>query len=131
MATGIPYEKALKLVTGTHTYAHDKGMYDTERCLELVGLIRKRVPVKAVKGAYKLVDVDFKSYRKPREISEEYFRDMLWGRRALLSVPSLNYEGGFHMIYWHYDKVYDPSTKKVYTSFDQLRPREIIVFMEK
>lgn len=33
---------------------------------------------------------------------------MLWQRRAVLSVNSLNNNGGSHAVYWDGEKVYDP-----------------------
>lgn len=40
---------------------------------------------------------------------------MLRGTPATLSVPSLNYKGKFHAVYWDGKKLHDPSTKKTYT----------------
>ena len=33
---------------------------------------------------------------------------LLWGRRALLSVRSLNNDGGYHMVYFDGEKLHDP-----------------------
>jgi hypothetical protein len=45
---------------------------------------------------------------------------MLWKRRALIQVPSLNVEGAWHVVYWDGTEVFDPSTKQVYRWLDQL-----------
>lgn len=43
-------------------------------------------------------------------IDDGHVSIMLWKRRALLSVNSLNNNGGHHAVYWDGDKVYDPHT---------------------
>lgn len=63
-------------------------------------------------------------------LDPKFFRDFAWGRRALLSVPSLNYPDGWHMIYWDGVTVFDPSTLKTYERWDQLRPEEMVLFRE-
>lgn len=40
--------------------------------------------------------------------SERIASALLWRRRALLSVDSLNNHGGSHMIYWDGQKIWDP-----------------------
>lgn len=40
--------------------------------------------------------------------------DLLWGRRALLSVRSLNRDGGGHMVYWDGERLWDPSYERTY-----------------
>jgi len=41
-------------------------------------------------------------------------RSALWGRRAILSVPSLNGFKGHHDVYWDGHRVWDPSPKLGY-----------------
>lgn len=41
-------------------------------------------------------------------------RNALWGRRAILSVPSLNGFTGHHDVYWDGSRVWDPSPKERY-----------------
>lgn len=38
-------------------------------------------------------------------------RSLLWGRRALLTIDSLNIDGGMHMVYWDGEKLWDPHFK--------------------
>ena len=45
---------------------------------------------------------------------------MLWGRRALLQVKSLNFEGESHMVYWDGHTLHDPSNKRQYSSLAQV-----------
>ena len=35
-------------------------------------------------------------------------QNLLWRRRALLSVASLNNRGGSHMVYWDGERIWDP-----------------------
>lgn len=41
-------------------------------------------------------------------------RNLLKGRRAILQVPSLNYENGMHIILWDGVTLHDPSPKQKY-----------------
>lgn len=63
-------------------------------------------------------------------LSTGFFRHLTWGRRAILAVPSLNNEGGFHSVYWNGSQVFDPSRYRTYASWEQLMPDEIILFAE-
>jgi hypothetical protein len=40
--------------------------------------------------------------------TNRHVKAMLWKRRALLSVESLNTDGGSHMVYWDGTRVFDP-----------------------
>lgn len=130
MLTGIPYKKVYQILEKDGSYVEGKGMQDTESALLALGLRREYKRHPRVRKAFVETYADFKHMWKPWEISPQYYRQQLWGRRALLSVPSLNNPGGSHMIYWHYDRIYDPSPKKTYTKFDDLEPTHIYVFME-
>lgn len=55
---------------------------------------------------------------------------LLWGRRAILSVPSLNYQHGSHAIAWDGRTVYDPSKLQVYQWLEHVQPTSVIVFNE-
>src|SRR5262249_28678854 len=63
-------------------------------------------------------------------IAPAYFLKFTWGRRALVTVPSLNNEGGHHMVLWSGREVFDPSTRKRYERWQDLRPSEIVLFRE-
>ena len=41
-------------------------------------------------------------------------RQLLKGRRAILQVPSLNYENGMHIVLWDGETLHDPSPKQKY-----------------
>lgn len=52
---------------------------------------------------------------------------LLWRRRALLSVHSLNNEGN-HMVYWDGQELFDPSTQLTYKLLRSLHIVRIVVF---
>lgn len=47
-------------------------------------------------------------------MEQGYVHSLLWGRRALLSVHSLNIPGGYHMVYWDGQNLWDPSRQRTY-----------------
>lgn len=55
---------------------------------------------------------------------------LLWRRRAMLSVYSLNIEGGLHHVYWDGYELFDPSTKKTYTYLSSLHITDVIIFLD-
>lgn len=57
-------------------------------------------------------------------------RSLLWGRRALIQVPSLNYEGSEHFIFWNGKEILDPSTKQTYKFLQNIYPTYITIFEE-
>lgn len=73
--------------------------------------------------------VDFRIlHRGP--LAPDYFLHFSWGRRAILAVPSLNIDGGFHSVFWSGSELFDPCTRKTYERWDDLRPEEIILIAE-
>lgn len=63
-------------------------------------------------------------------LAPDYFLHFSWGRRAIMAVPSLNIEGGFHSVYWNGSELLDPCLAETYSEWKQLRPEEIILFSE-
>lgn len=57
-------------------------------------------------------------------------RQMLWKRKAMLQVDSLNYESGQHMVYWDGNELHDPSNKLSYTWLTHLHPVYVWIFEE-
>jgi hypothetical protein len=47
---------------------------------------------------------------------------LLWGRRAMIQVASLNHERASHYVYWDGVHVFDPSCKQRYSWLSQLSP---------
>lgn len=112
MVSGATYEEAI--VAAGDDYDPEKGMWSVQAALCRLGRHRD----------------DFREIRRGFEISPEYFREIAWGRRAFLSVPSLNIENGWHHIYYDGMNIYDPSPKLKYTSWDQLKPVDLVIFRE-
>jgi hypothetical protein len=65
----------------------------------------------------------YMGHAAPHEI-----RDLLWKRKAMIQVDSLNYEKGMHMIYWDGKEIHDPSNKQVYKWMSHVRPVYVWVF---
>jgi len=117
MLTGRPYEEVLEAAGDDFVPAGDRsGMWSVHGALKKLGF----------------GEDDFIELRKGYEISPEYFLGIAWGRRALLSVPSLNKENGWHHVYCDgtSETIFDPSTRKQYTHWDQLKPQTIVIFRE-
>lgn len=77
-----------------------------ERAFELAGLEAKRDYISVYCGM------------APTDI----VRKMIWGRRALVQVPSLNHERSSHYVYWDGERVFDPSTKQRYQWLSSMAP---------
>lgn len=112
MITGRRYNDVLKTVGDE--YEPGKGLRSVQISLERLGF----------------GDDDFFRHIRPFLLSPEYFRRLAWGRKALLTVPSLNIKDGWHMVYYDGKKLHDPSTKKTYKRFEDLKPEQIVVFQE-
>lgn len=120
MLTGVPYETVVERVGDA--FDPERGMRYEQRALERLGFSSKYengVPVG-----------DFVHMHRMWAFAPEFFRSYMFGRRALVTVPSLNFEGKWHMVYWSHGKVHDPSVGKTYERLDQLLPQEIILFKE-
>jgi hypothetical protein len=120
MALELPYDQIISLAG--KDFDPEKGMWSVQGVLERAGLSH------AYENGHPVGD--FVQRHRGYEISAAYFRDLAWGRRALLSVPSLNF-GGHHMVFFDGRKVWDPSPLKTYTDFSQLLPDELVLFRER
>lgn len=60
----------------------------------------------------------------------QLIRNLIRGRRAMIQVPSLNYEGSEHFIYWDGKLIHDPSNKQVYLFMQNVFPSYITIFDE-
>jgi hypothetical protein len=63
-------------------------------------------------------------------LSPQLFLRMAWGRRAILSVPSLNQPDTWHMVYSDGRELFDPSTRRTHARFADMEPRELVLFRE-
>lgn len=57
-------------------------------------------------------------------------RQLIWGRRALIQVPSLNYNNCEHFIYWNGYEIFDPSNKQTYKYLQNVFPTYVVLFDE-
>lgn len=101
-------------------YTPDVGVRPEYEALKRLGFVEE-MDLPKIEG-------DFKCYHCPYPISAIFFRQLLWGRKCLLSVPSLNIEGQWHMVYYDGRTVFDPSPKKTYEKFEELKPRMATIF---
>lgn len=120
MATGRTYED---VITAAGDNYSDKGVRREGEIIKALGFEQKYNGTREPTG-------DFLGLHRPWGIGPEFYRRMIWGRRALVSVPSLNNEGGYHMIFWDGSNVLDPSLKKTYRTIEELNPTEIVLFRE-
>jgi len=78
-------------------------------------------------------DVDYveRTY-SPHWGSMAYTKNLLWGRRALVTVRSKNIADGMHMLYWDGEKVWDPrqADKKRYEDWAEVEPLNFTLFRE-
>lgn len=58
-------------------------------------------------------------------------KTLLEGRRAMLSVHSLNNDGGYHMVYWDGKQILDPSTQRTYLHLWSVVLISVIIFYEE
>lgn len=114
MATGFSYEVVHYAGVLSGGFDPDKGCRSEQAVLEKLGVSPDT----------------FKCYYREWCISPEFYREMTWGRRAIMAVPSLNKEGGFHSVYWTGRELLDPCTQKTYTEWGQLLPAELVLFVE-
>ena len=115
MATGRPYEE----------------LFDEEFCQKIEankGCNHDEIDEAFGKAGWKR-DEDFVS-RYMGHIQSNEVRDLLWKRKAMIQVNSLNYEKGMHMIFWDGEEFKDPSNKQVYRWWSHVRPYYVIIFKE-
>ncbi len=114
MATGVDYsvfpQELIDAITAKRTCSGE----NLDKAYECAGIKR---------------DVDFiTSYTDG--LSSHVVEAMIWQRRAILQLPSLNLEGGMHLVYWDGQNIQDPSNKQVYRWIKNLRPVYVWLFRE-
>lgn len=124
MATGRDYDEVLAAGMKSGAFSEDQGCRSLAEVLQELGYdysFSNGHPVG-----------DFVSRYRAFETSPEFFRAFSWGRRAIMTVPSLNITDGDHSVYWDGREVFDPnpSERLRYVSLDQLLPSELILFRE-
>lgn len=104
MATGLDYDYVLNMGILTRNYTEGNGTH-TASLVSSLGISYKSI------------------YDHSRRTSNSFWEEVLWGRRALLTVKSINNEGGTHIVYWRYNEVLDPQNgnedKNFFTSISK------------
>lgn len=102
MMLGLSYETVGAAIPGYHAEIErtgtSKGINDdqVQSFLKRCG-VRSRVLRAMVLGG------------RSRQINSDRFKPMLWGRQAIIDLPSLNLPGGFHSAYFDGRDLHDPS----------------------
>lgn len=122
MALNEDYQKVYDLGISTGSYEVDRGTHSVHEIIKELGLEYKYENGESVG--------DFITTHKSYPIEPAFYRNMAWGRRAILSVPSLNIENGVHAVYYDGHEIFDPSPKLTYTKFSDLKPSHIVLFRE-
>jgi hypothetical protein len=114
MALDRSYEDVMAAAVASDAWSPEKGCRAEYRIFETLGLEQM---------------IDFRVMHR-MVLAPEFFRHFSWGRRAILAVPSLNFEDSFHSVFWNGTVLFDPSPKRTYTRWSELRPDEIILIAE-
>jgi hypothetical protein len=97
----------------------------------LAALDFDRVRVGARTGDPTTADGDyFVLFMMPEYATTGFLRNILWGRRALVQVPSKNYPGEQHIIYWDGRELHDPSNMRQW-EWSQVEPIYLWIFDER
>ncbi len=131
MFTGLPYETVFEAAHHEHVFHPKKGMFDASKVLRNLGFGQANLG-----GSYEKLEGarEFTSspYYFDQYVSPEFIRKMLWGRPALLSVPSRNKSHGWHYVYYDGKEVQDPQNgrrgKRFYTKLEELEPRSFLMW---
>jgi hypothetical protein len=120
MATGIAYERVLEVALETRLGYRRHGVPGTASALQVLSALGVR---HTRSMAFKMRDDD----GLPAAPSAH----VLWGRRAIVSVPSLNGFKGWHDVYWDGAHLFDPSPKETYPdTLDGLAVLGFVLFRE-
>lgn len=103
MALNVSYETLEKRLPALCEHVREKGASQSMEFL--------------IYEEFNLVDeIDFHMLTcKDRNVGFDIsFKWALWGRRAMLTIPSKNIEGGYHAVYWNGKQFFDPCLKLTY-----------------
>lgn len=134
MAAGITYEQAWDALDDTlRACFGPKGrgpMGDQcDKILSKLGFERVRVGARTGDPSSAPGDY-FVLFMLPEYATSGFLRNVLWGRRALLQVPSKNYPGEQHIIYWDGRELFDPSNKRAW-EWQEVEPIYVWLFDER
>lgn len=133
MAAGVDYDTAWAALDDTlRTCLGPSGKGpigdQCDQILTRLGLDRVRVGARtgdpsAAAGDYYVL------FMMPEYATSGFLRNVLWGRRALLQVPSKNYAGEQHIVYWDGRALHDPSNLREW-KWGEVEPIYIWLFDE-
>lgn len=104
---------------------------------ELQAIVRSRGPkgedecdvIMQAGGFYR--EADYRTiFLLPEFASTGFLKNMLWGRRALVQVRSLNYMDEQHLLFWDGAEVFDPSNARTWKWRD-VEPVYLWLFNER
>ncbi len=116
MLTGRPYEEVLDVIG--NAYSAEDGMVNTPIALERLGYVRE--DANPSRNGFRVFDV---------EGGITLGQHILFGRRAILSVPSMKTKGGWHLVYWTGQQLLDPGNNPERNVYE-LIPRTLLLFRE-
>jgi hypothetical protein len=124
MFTGRSYEEVLE--AAGDKYVPNEGTRDPAGVLVNLGY-QDSAPWRSRENG---TGRQFKTHYLVDAINPKWFCKLMWGRECMFSVPSLNIEGGWHMVYYDGHDVWDPNptTKKRYEKLEDLEPREVYMW---
>jgi hypothetical protein len=85
-----------------------------EKIMSIAGLTRG-THFQSIHAGYLLTDA-----HDLVELKTKMLRLLLWGRRAIIQVPSLNLDNEMHVVYWDGSALFDPSTKLRYERWEDV-----------
>lgn len=140
MFTGRTYEEVLAAAreTGSDNFHLKKGMSSVERVLEKLGYHwenlgrHKDHPAPNPDGPqFRSLSLSIASWH----INPKFYQKFFWGRRALLSIHSLNnLPDGRHLVYFDGKRIWDPQEgrkgKKFATDIEKVVIADATIFQE-
>jgi hypothetical protein len=114
MALSLRYDHVFNVAVNEGLYSSGSGIRNEMRLLVALGIPSK----------------DFHLTHRGA-LDPAFMRHIMWGRRALITVPSRNYPGGWHMIYYNGRDILDPTLDHYkYEKFEEVEPDSFTVFRE-
>lgn len=115
MFLDLPYAEIKRDVISHHAMQSERRFTGTTDETEMAILWKYGAKIKA----YHQTELAMRTVRgkwvavKPKRIN---FKKVIGKKRAIISVPSLNFKDFGHAIFWDGKKLYDPSNLKKYTA---------------
>lgn len=134
MFTKLSYDEVRSCAINTSYFKKKHGTYSCSGILRKLGFEQENY---SGDNSYITKSGKFKSIPHIHHyISGSALRQLLWGRRCLISVESLNNENGLHLIYYDGENILDPQNgrkgKKYfdYKDWNKINPKEIYIWKE-